>query len=388
VILCVSLMGSPTPRRSSSKVRPNGTTPHNIVTSASKLQIVSGPVISEIRQSFSDFIIQSITLITGQAQVQFQYSIGSIPIDDNNGKEVITRYTSNLLSNKTSYTDSNGREFLTRIKDYRSTWTYKVDQPVAGNYYPMNAATYLKDTTRQLTILNDRTQGSASLNDGQLEIMVHRRTLLDDRRGVGEPINETQSITGYPNPVRIGAGMGITGTHYVLLTAPATAAAAYRPLMDRVYSEPYVAFTPVTNVASWITTHPTTRSSVTTPLPLNVQLMTLTPWNTAGNFVVRLSHQFALGEDVNYSKTTTVDLASVLKWTVSNATELSLTANQNKAAMKRPVYKTEYAPMTDLGVRGEPTQFIPNESGTGLKAVQVSLGPMEIKTFLVQATWN
>jgi hypothetical protein len=369
--------------------RPNGTTAVTIASTATKLQIVTGPVISEIRQSFSTYITQAITLITGQPQVEFTYAVGSIPIDDSIGKEVISRFSSNLASAKTWYTDSNGREFLQRIKDYRPSWTYKPDQPVAGNYYPVNAAIYLKDSTRQITILNDRAQGGSSLNDGQLELMVHRRVLVDDRRGVGEPINETQGITPYPNPQRIGPGMGIRGTHYLLLTAPGTAAAAFRPLQDRVYSEPYVAFTPVTDVAAFLTNHVTSTSFVTTPLPLNVQLMTLAPWNSAGNFLVRVSHQFAINEDPNYSKTVTFDLATVLKWTITNATEVSLTANQNKADMIRPVYQTRgSSAKTDLGVRGEPTQFIPNRYGTGLQAVQVSLGPMEIKTFFVKATWN
>ena len=40
----------------------------------------------------------------------------------------------------------------------------------------------------------------ASLADGEVELMVHRRLLYDDSRGVGEPLNETQGITPYPNP--------------------------------------------------------------------------------------------------------------------------------------------------------------------------------------------
>jgi hypothetical protein len=34
-------------------------------------------------------------------------------------------------------------------------------------------------------------QGGASLADGELEFMVHRRVLADDSRGVQEPLNET-----------------------------------------------------------------------------------------------------------------------------------------------------------------------------------------------------
>jgi len=331
-----------------------------------------------------DFKLDKIRPEYHRAHVKWQEQEASQ--EDNNGREIISRWSSNVASAKTWYTDSNGREFLQRVKDYRSTWNYHVDQPVAGNYYPVNAAIYLKDTTRQITILNDRSQGGASLNDGQLEIMVHRRTLVDDKRGVAEPINETQGITPYPNPVRIGPGLGISGSHYLLLNSPSTAAASYRPLMDRVFSEPYVAFTSVTNVASFVANAVTQKSFVTANLPPNVQLMTLTPWNATNSYLVRLSHQFAVNEDPNYSKPVTVDLASLLKWNITSATELSLTANQNKATMKRPTYPISSSSKMHLGVRGDPTEII--YINAELKAVNVNLGPMEIKTFLVQATWN
>ncbi len=40
--------------------------------------------------------------------------------------------------------------------------------------------------------LKDFAQGAGSVVDGQLELMVHRRMVADDGRGVGEPLNETQ----------------------------------------------------------------------------------------------------------------------------------------------------------------------------------------------------
>ncbi len=45
--------------------------------------------------------------------------------------------------------------------------------------------------SNELAVLTERAQSAASLGSGEIEIMVHRRTLLDDWRGVGEPINET-----------------------------------------------------------------------------------------------------------------------------------------------------------------------------------------------------
>ena len=43
------------------------------------------------------------------------FQIGPIPVDDGIGKEVVTKITTELQSNKTFYTDSNGRDFIERV---------------------------------------------------------------------------------------------------------------------------------------------------------------------------------------------------------------------------------------------------------------------------------
>ena len=42
----------------------------------------------------------------------------------------------------------------------------------------------------QMSALTDRSQGATSLENNQLEIMVHRKTLKDDKKGVSEALNE------------------------------------------------------------------------------------------------------------------------------------------------------------------------------------------------------
>jgi len=37
----------------------------------------------------------------------------------------------------------------------------------------------------------DRPEGGSSLRNGAIELMLHRRILHDDDRGVNEPLNET-----------------------------------------------------------------------------------------------------------------------------------------------------------------------------------------------------
>jgi len=353
----------------------------NVISNTAQVTVVAGTVVNEVRQTFSSWLTQTVRLVGDSNRIEFEYNVGSIPINDTIGKEVISRFSSDVASSSTSYTDSNGREFIQRIKNYRFSYNYTVVQPIAGNYYPVNAAAFIKDQTKQITILTDRSQGAASLASGQLEFMVHRRTLEDDWRGVGEPMNETQGVDSNGN--RIGPGLGIRGTHYLLFGAPSTAASVYRPQMDNVFNQPYLAFTPITDVSQFVSSHNTQRSFSGAPLPTNLYLPTFAAWNYPGSFLIRLSHQFAVGEDATLSNTTTYDLLSLVSgWDVVEVTELSLTANQAAMQVKRHPFYSSYP---TKGHRGEQTEFLYDGDGK-LKAVQVSLGPMEIKTFHVTAT--
>jgi hypothetical protein len=71
-------------------------------------------------------------------QAEISFSVGPVPVDDNIGKEVVTRWTSSVSngdSAPTISTDSNGREFLERIYDYRPTWNLSNAEPVRTTDY-------------------------------------------------------------------------------------------------------------------------------------------------------------------------------------------------------------------------------------------------------------
>lgn len=105
---------------------------------------------------------------------------------------MLTLTTPTIANNKTFYTDSNGLEEQTRVVDYRPTWPLIVDEPVAGNYYPLNSHISITDVSskQRLTVLVDRSQGGSVVKDGNVEIMIQRRLLHDDYRGVGEVLDE------------------------------------------------------------------------------------------------------------------------------------------------------------------------------------------------------
>ncbi len=149
-------------------------------------------------------------------------------------KEVVSRFTTKLASEKEFYTDSNGRQILKRRIDSRESFHVNITDPISGNYYPINTQISIKDesTDKQLTILVDRAQGGASLRDGQLELMLHRRLVHDDDFGVKEPLNE----------VAHGAGLTVRGTHYLLLCEIAESAKLAQSLSHQLYKQPQISF--------------------------------------------------------------------------------------------------------------------------------------------------
>jgi len=350
--------------------RPTDLDPVLACNSQPQVQVVSGPVVSEVR-TVCGWLAQTVRLVNNEGFAEFEFQTDSIPMSDNVGKEVITRFTTNIRSNSVWFTDSNGREFQTRKRNYRPTWNLTVTEPVAGNYYPINAAAFLRDSATQLSVLNDRSQGVSSMNDGELEIMIHRRLLQDDGRGVGEPLNETDGIRPYPNPDRIGTGLHITGSHYVIVDVPANSLQYVRKLQSRVFAPYVLGFTPLkTSVNQWVSSHATTQSFLQADLPVNVELMTLQP--VTGGTILRLAHAFGVGEDSKLSNPVTVDLSALFSnVTINVIEEVSLTTNQHVNQMRPLNWNIENDAKASI-----PFAVVPFDGET------VTINPMDVRTFL------
>jgi len=336
-------------------------------------------LVQELRQTVTSWLTQTVRIRAGEPYAEFEYSVGDIPINDGWGKEVISRFTSTIRTAGKFYTDSNGREMQERTRDFRPTWKLNVTQPIAGNYYPVNAVAYIKDAASQLTVLNDRAQGGASILDGSLEIMIHRRTLADDSRGVGEPMNETESIKPYPLPVRIGKGIVVVGKHYVLVDKPQTAARTWRPLAHRVFAENVLVFSPATQ-ENEEKMYPALKWAQigNGALPDNVELITLQVLkNPANSVLVRIAHNFAVNEDPILSRPANVSLQALFPNKIATVSELSLTANQKRSEMP---------PLPAWHIKGEKA---PN--GPTMRSLAPAVGddfnviinPMELRTYQV-----
>ena len=90
----------------------------------------------------------------------------------------------------------------------RPNYLYDSEQDVSANYYPVGSAISIFDEERKvrMTLMNDRSQGGSSLQDGQLELMLNRRLRKDDAKGVDAILNETDST---------GRGITVPGIFYL-----------------------------------------------------------------------------------------------------------------------------------------------------------------------------
>lgn len=109
---------------------------------------------------------------------EFEWLVGSVPVDDGIGKEIITRFYTDIQSEGTFETDSNGREILYRTRNKRQTFSLDLREQIAGNYYPINTKIAIDDGSSRLAILIDRAQGGSSIIDGSVELMVCARICI------------------------------------------------------------------------------------------------------------------------------------------------------------------------------------------------------------------
>lgn len=96
------------------------------------------------------------------------------------GKEVVTVYETDIGSNSTFFTDSNGRRWMKRVRNLRKSWNLTLTEPIASNYYPITTGVYIADKKQRLNVIVDRPEGASSMSNGSVEIMVST-TIFSER---------------------------------------------------------------------------------------------------------------------------------------------------------------------------------------------------------------
>ncbi|XP_055714111.1 lysosomal alpha-mannosidase isoform X1 [Phlebotomus papatasi] len=377
--------------------RPNST--ERFVANQVQTKVIKGPVVEEVHQTFNDWISQVIRVYHDYNFVEFEWLVGPIPVDDNVGKEVVSRFMTDIKSSNVFYTDSNGREMIRRVRDHRETWNLNLEEQVAGNYYPVTTNIAVEDQERRLSVMTDRAQGGSSLQDGAVELMVHRRLLHDDAFGVAEALNHTHAIRG---------------KHFLIFGklngAVPTMAARERFLQAEKLLSPWLFFSDVSSYEyeDWRKTYSHLYSGVALSLPQNVKLLTLEPWKDL-SFLMRFEHILEQNDDPEYSKSVTFNFKDVFGsiFDINHLEEMTLDGNQllEESLQNRFKFKPEYNGFTftneivkrkretateNPNVKGvtiidegtpsdDPVKELPDDSAKW----DITLEPMQIRTFIL-----
>jgi lysosomal alpha-mannosidase len=337
-------------------------------------------LVTEINQIYNDWMSLSIRLYKNSKYVEFQWQIGPIDVSDMSGKEAIFKLSSDLASSLTYYTDSNGREMLKRVRNIRPTWpNFNQSEPISGNYYPVNTRIFIRDEEdkerRQLTVVTDRTHSGGSIQDGSIEIMLHRRMLYDDALGVDEPLNET----GIDQQ-----GLIARGTFYLFFNSSSNSARLHREMGQKVNLQPLITFN---KQSSWNSNANLGLSNWSplsgTELPPNLHLLTFAKdydHSTQNAYIVRIEHFYEQNEDPEYSKPIKFDLQKFFNTTLKlvGIEELALGAN-----FKSEILDERLTWNFDNSIQDHSSSSSSSSSSYNKDPFVFDFEPMQIRTFRV-----
>ena len=340
-----------------------------------------GPLCQEVRQvvDVASNIHQAWRLCRGFDYVELTNGIGELRTLDV-GVEVIQRIgVPSMKSAATWYTDSEGLEMQRRVRNARPNYPYQVHEGVGSNFFPCNAFATMNESAvagskRRIGLVMDRSRAVASMRDGEIEMLIHRRLLNDDGRGVGQALDERtrvlstsrlifhESSAEFMTKVRLHS---LRHTHYPQWFA---STAASTEAVGAPRDEPL----------------PAAADSLASLLPPNVHLHALTVL-ADGAVLVRLQHLFAPGEGT-LAAVARVSLAAILPaYMTANAAQFTIVETdilgvKPLAAMRRPAFKSC---ARDKSVYTTPPRMTYLDTPKSVTST-VSLRPMELRTFIVK----
>eukprot|EP00126_Sphaerothecum_destruens_P011288 Sdes_comp20887_c0_seq2m17982 len=332
-----------------------------------------GPIVSDM---YFNFVPTNLSTTCGVLQDRITVSeqmrhaivsttIGDIRTLDGIGKEFVIRYESDLYTKATFFTDSMGQmNFAERTRDARPTWQLNLSEPISQNFYPVNSVILIRDLVDHITlgILNDRSQAGSSLQSGQIELMLHRRTEYDDYRGVAEPLSEKGSD---------GTGLVITADQWILFEDSDEFPALMNPLLLEMNHPVFMYFSPLAAASSPPRGSARRRLLGAGELPAGVHLLSFQPFS--GSFE---------GADFAGSLVFLVRLQNMLGWTRDEeevGVRLEKDANcvvVSLVSFLRPFSIQSIIEMELGGTRAAHVGPILRD--------EILLEPLEVRTFLVR----
>ncbi|XP_042526366.1 alpha-mannosidase 2x isoform X1 [Dipodomys spectabilis] len=148
------------------------------------LRVTEGPFFSEVVTNY-EHVRQVVRLynLPGVEGLSLDMSF-LVDIRDYVNKELALRIHTDIESQGAFFTDLNGFQIQPR--------RYLKKLPLQANFYPMPVMAYIQDTQKRLTLHTAQALGVSSLGDGQLEVILDRRLMQDDNRGLGQGLKDNK----------------------------------------------------------------------------------------------------------------------------------------------------------------------------------------------------
>ncbi|XP_072137479.1 alpha-mannosidase 2 isoform X2 [Mobula birostris] len=148
------------------------------------LRIIRGPLFSEVVCIYQHF--------THSVRLSNVYGVEGLSLEISNivdirhemNQEIAMRLTTDVKSNNQFYTDLN--DFQMQARQTLSKL------PLQANFYPLTTTAYIQDSDVRLTLHSAQSLGVASLKNGQLEVIMDRRLMQDDNRGLGQGVKDNK----------------------------------------------------------------------------------------------------------------------------------------------------------------------------------------------------
>ncbi|KAI4542712.1 hypothetical protein MG293_006838 [Ovis ammon polii] len=357
---------------------------------AVRMEIVEGPLVTEIRQYFyrevndsePTFAIYSRLARSPQGSdgellchcIEQEYWVGPLELN----REAILRTSTKLDTGRVLYSDNNGYQVQRRpYRNYKSN-------TIARNYYPMVQSAFIQSRRSRLVLLSTQAHGISSQRNGQVEVMLHRRLWNNDKGALGN--NLTLNDTSVVHPVL-----------WLLLGSRALTSGLHQRSGLALQHWPVVMLREMNEIAPH-GSGPWKQKAVTLPPGVHLQILSIPGWKYSSNHtehlqtlqkdrkhepkadlrrvLLRLQHLYEVDQDPVLSRPVTVNLRSVLRGlgSVVSVEERSLTGTWDVSEMYRWTWST-----------GDPHRHRGNSSRPSPPpgGPEVTIYPKEIRMFFI-----
>ncbi|KAM5299661.1 alpha-mannosidase 2 [Ctenodactylus gundi] len=163
---------------------PDGTAQPYVYKTLPFVRVTHGRIYSEVT-CFFDHVTHKVRLYNIQGIEGQSVEISNIvDIRNLHNREIAMKISSEINNQNRFYTDLNGYQIQPRITMRKL--------PLQANVYPMTTMAYIQDAEHRLTLLSAQSLGVSSLTSGCMEVIMDRRLMQDDNRGLGQGVHDNK----------------------------------------------------------------------------------------------------------------------------------------------------------------------------------------------------